>query len=65
MIQKTVAYSAKRGQIAFTIPLFDQYMQRRIPDFSPANPPTKTKPRKQKTRKAKARKNDRQGKLFD
>ena len=31
MIQRAVAYSPSRGLIAFTVPLFDAYMKRKIP----------------------------------
>jgi hypothetical protein len=33
VIKKGMAYSPKRGLVAFTVPKFDQYMKRKMPDF--------------------------------
>ncbi|WP_372845785.1 ATP-binding protein [Pontiella sp.] len=34
VIKKGMAYSPKRGLVAFTVPKFDQYMKRKMPDFT-------------------------------
>lgn len=65
LIKKGMAYSPKRGFIAFTAPLFDDFMRRKMPDFESA---AKTSPRqdtpkapKQKPKKVPGGK---QGSLF-
>ena len=35
LIKKGMIYSPSHGDTAFTVPLFDQYMRRAIPTFSP------------------------------
>jgi hypothetical protein len=35
LIKKGMIYSPAHGDIAFTVPLFDQFMVRAIPDFKP------------------------------
>jgi hypothetical protein len=35
VIKKGMAYSPKRGLVAFTVPKFDEFMKRAIPGFSP------------------------------
>lgn len=51
LIKKGMAYSPKRGLIAFTAPLFDRFVKRKMPDFEPAaarSAVKKAKPRKPK-----------------
>jgi hypothetical protein len=36
LINKGMIYSPQHGEIAFTVPLFDDFMRRSIPDFAPA-----------------------------
>lgn len=42
VIQKGMAYAPNHGDIAFTVPMFDDFMRRTIPQFTPRPP----KPRK-------------------
>jgi hypothetical protein len=35
LIKKGMIYSPAHGDIAFTVPLFDQFMVRAIPEFKP------------------------------
>lgn len=35
LIKKGMIYSPEHGQIAFTVPLFDEFMKRAIPEFTP------------------------------
>ena len=35
VIKKGMAYSPKRGLVAFTVPKFDEYMKRAMPNFTP------------------------------
>jgi hypothetical protein len=35
LIKKGIAYSPRRGLVAFTVPKFDEFLKRRIPDFDP------------------------------
>ena len=35
LIKKGMVYSPSHGDIAFTVPLFDEFMVRAIPDFQP------------------------------
>ena len=35
LIKKGMIYSPAYGDIAFTVPLFDEFMVRAIPDFQP------------------------------
>lgn len=35
VIKKGMAYSPKRGLVAFTVPKFDEYMKRAVPEFKP------------------------------
>lgn len=37
LIKKGMIYSSAHGEMAFTVPLFDEFMVRAIPDFTPAN----------------------------
>ncbi|MHB8584843.1 MAG: AAA family ATPase [Thermoplasmatota archaeon] len=39
LIHKGMVYSPEHGQIAFTVPLFDQFLKRVMPDFAPAGTP--------------------------
>lgn len=34
LIKKGMIYSPAHGEMAFTVPLFDEFMRRAIPDFS-------------------------------
>jgi len=36
VIKKGMAYSPKRGLVAFTVPKFDEFMKRALPEFPPA-----------------------------
>lgn len=36
LIKKGMIYSPKHGETAFTVPMFDEFMQRAIPDWTPA-----------------------------
>lgn len=36
LINKGMIYSPQHGEVAFTVPLFDDFMRRSIPDFKPA-----------------------------
>jgi hypothetical protein len=65
LIKKGHAYSPKRGLIAFTVPLFDQFLRRQIPTLNPPTVKSKSPTNKGKARKAGKTKNGRQGKLFD
>ncbi len=55
LIKKGMAYSAKRGLIAFTAPLFDDYMKRKMPDFRAKTSP-KPATKKPATKKPAAKK---------
>jgi hypothetical protein len=35
LIQKGMIYSPAHGELAFTVPLFDEFMRRAVPDFQP------------------------------
>jgi hypothetical protein len=35
LIKKGMVYSPSHGDMAFTVPLFDEFMIRAIPDFKP------------------------------
>ncbi|WP_232834312.1 hypothetical protein [Rhodoferax ferrireducens] len=35
LIKKGMIYSPAHGDMAFTVPLFDEFMIRAIPDFTP------------------------------
>lgn len=35
LLRKGMIYSPAHGQVAFTVPLFDEFMRRVIPSFSP------------------------------
>lgn len=35
LIKKGMIYSPSHGEMAFTVPLFDEFMRRIIPDFQP------------------------------
>ena len=35
LIKKGMIYSPAHGDLAFTVPLFDEFMKRAIPDFEP------------------------------
>ncbi len=37
LIKKGMIYSPSHGEMAFTVPLFDEFMRRAIPEFSPNN----------------------------
>lgn len=37
LINKGMIYSPQHGEIAFTVPLFDQFMRRVLPEFKPAD----------------------------
>ncbi|MBW2367222.1 MAG: ATP-binding protein [Deltaproteobacteria bacterium] len=38
LIKKGMVYSPSHGDMAFTVPLFDEFMLRAIPDFTPVTP---------------------------
>jgi DNA-binding MarR family transcriptional regulator len=35
LIKKGMVYSPSHGDMAFTVPLFDEFMRRAMPDFAP------------------------------
>ena len=35
LIEKGMIYSPAHGDMAFTVPLFDEFMKRAIPEFTP------------------------------
>ena len=39
LIRKGMIYSPEHGDTAFTVPLFDAYMRRTMPDFPQPAPP--------------------------
>lgn len=39
IIQKGMIYMPEHGRIAFTVPMFDEYLKRIHPDFTPPSPP--------------------------
>jgi hypothetical protein len=45
IIQKGMAFSPSHGDIAFTVPMFDSYMRRAIPEFTPR--PTRKRARRE------------------
>lgn len=48
IIGKGMIYSQQHGETAFTVPMFDAYMRRSMPDWRPSKP---TKPTAKKGRK--------------
>ena len=42
-IAKGMAYAPAHGDTAFTVPMFDAFMRRVMPDFSPRPPRKRTK----------------------
>jgi hypothetical protein len=46
LIKKGMIYSPSYGDMAFTVPLFDEFMRRSIPQFKPKDlkSPTKKRP---------------------
>ena len=50
LIKKGMIYSPQHGDTAFTVPMFDEFMKRSMPDWAPT-PPTALEPKKKKTRR--------------
>jgi hypothetical protein len=51
VITKGMAYSPKRGRIAFTVPQFDAFLWRTVPEFTPHRKTMKNSVRKNRTKK--------------
>ena len=43
VISKGMAYASAHGETGFTVPMFDQYMHRVMPDFPPVKPSSRRK----------------------
>ena len=50
LIKKGMIFSPQHGDTAFTVPMFDAFMIRSIPDWSPGTQPP-SEPRKPRTRR--------------
>jgi hypothetical protein len=38
LLKKGMVYSPQHGDTAFTVPMFDQFMRRTMPEWTPAGP---------------------------
>jgi hypothetical protein len=54
LIKKGMVYSPQHGDTAFTVPMFDEFMRRSMPDWTPAAP-AGSQTRKRARRRARGR----------
>jgi hypothetical protein len=52
LIRKGMVYSPQHGDTAFTVPMFDQFMRRSMPDWAPSPPATAESRKKPKSSKS-------------